>query len=271
MNLKITSIFYLLIFFTLTLSGCNKSGEEIPAGNKDIASNKQLMKFNLYKFDKNFNQVANKFLDEELHNFSHGYESVFSSYLNIKDSTSKEISETYNENQVDGDQKFYKKNIRIKGRLASINSGFGNQPYLVFSDGGFNRPQAKLAEGLVSEAAALKKNQEITLVCVGDGSIAGTPMLSECYFANHVGNFARSKMIHEIEGFAKGEDAAKEAVQIAVISETIARLINDDMECTDECIAKMAKMVTFGNSSAVMKNMISSGLKARESYISDSK
>lgn len=266
MIIKISSVFSLVVFSVVTLSGCNKSNEKIFPYQEKTSGNSQPMKLNLYRFDKNFDQVANEFLKDELHNFSHGHESLFSSYLNIKDATSKEIADAYSENQIDGDQKFFKKNIRITGRLASINSGIGNEPYLVFSDGGFNRPQAKLAEGLIPEAAALKKNQKITLVCIGSGSIMGSPMLSECNFADNVGNFARSKIIREIEDFAKGGDASKVSVQISVVSETIARLIDDDMECSDECMRKIAKKVSFENSSEVRKNMVSGGLKIGDNF-----
>lgn len=269
MMVKVRLIFSLAIFSILTLSGCDKSNDKILPYQDGTSGNSQSMKINLYRFDRDFNKVVNEFLKDELHNFSHGHKSLFSSYLNIRDATSKEIADAYSANQIDGDLNFYKKNIRITGRLASINSGIGNEPYLVFSDGGFNRPQAKLAEGLISEAAALKKNQQVTLVCIGAGSIMGSPMLSDCNFADHVGNFARGKIIREIEDFAKGDSASKVSVQIAVVSETIAKLIDDDMGCPDECMREMAKKVSFENSSEVRKSMASGGLKMGENFFKD--
>lgn len=97
--------------------------------------------------------------------------------------TADELLNAYSENEIAANQKYKDRRLLLNARISSIEAGIGDVPYVVLTAGSefeFNRPQARLAKSEVSAAAALKKGQKISLLCIGNGEIAGTPMLAEC-------------------------------------------------------------------------------------------
>ena len=98
--------------------------------------------------------------------------------------TAKEMAKVYEDNQVAGDAKFYKKTIKLTGKLRSIGSGLGNEPYLTLQGTNqFLGVNAHFKNPDVEKISALKKNQTVSLICEGKGAVIGAPMLGECEFA----------------------------------------------------------------------------------------
>ena len=67
--------------------------------------------------------------------------------------------------------------------VESIEAGLMDEPYLVLKAGDqfeFNKPQAHLAKEDEAKAATLSKGQQITLRCIGNSEVGGTPMLKDC-------------------------------------------------------------------------------------------
>lgn len=97
--------------------------------------------------------------------------------------TADALLAAYKENEIAANQKYKDKRLLLSARIASIEADIGDDPYLVLSAGSefeFNRPHARMARSEAASAAALKKGQKITLLCIGASEIAGTPMLDDC-------------------------------------------------------------------------------------------
>lgn len=97
--------------------------------------------------------------------------------------SAKQLAVAYEENEVAANLKYKNRPLLVRGHIDSIEAGFGDQPYIVLGVGkafALNRPQARLARGLENLAASLKKGQQVSLLCVGDSEVAGTPMLKSC-------------------------------------------------------------------------------------------
>ena len=98
------------------------------------------------------------------------------------------VERDYEENEFAADRKYKGKTLLINGTIDSINSGINDEPYVVFkSKRIFNGLQAKFSKSASPEKiSALRKGKLLTLVCLGDGEIMGTPMLRDCEFEEKV-------------------------------------------------------------------------------------
>ena len=221
-----------------------------------------------YSFDLQFNPIVTALLKDDAQSFANGDDSMIGSAMDLMRVTPKEMAKSYRENQVAGDQKFLKKRLFVSGQVASINSGIGNSPYIVFRDGELVGTQAHLASGFEKEAATLKKNQKVQLVCVGGGSIVGTPILKDCQFAATVAIEAGEKLAREIERFASGKKVSEKAARMALFAETIAREIDDGVDCSKGCldiVSKKPKEGKFNDSlKSTVQQMRAGGLKVEE-------
>jgi len=97
-----------------------------------------------------------------------------------------ELLDAYKANEIAANQKFKGKKVIVRAQISAIEAGIGDEPYLVLSAGDqfeFQRPQARFTRDAAPVAATLKKGQSIKLQCVGNGEIAGTPMLKGCVVA----------------------------------------------------------------------------------------
>lgn len=97
--------------------------------------------------------------------------------------TANELLKAYKENEVSANQKYQGKPLEVSGKIDSIEAGLADKPYVVLKAGGefeFVQPQAHFNEDEINKVANLKKGQAITLLCEGDGEVAGGPMLSDC-------------------------------------------------------------------------------------------
>lgn len=94
-----------------------------------------------------------------------------------------ELLNAYKNNEVAANQQFKGKTLLVTAIVDSIEADFRDKPYIVLKAGDqfeFNKPQAHLAESNEDKAASLSKGQQITLRCIGNSEVAGTPMLDEC-------------------------------------------------------------------------------------------
>lgn len=97
--------------------------------------------------------------------------------------TAQELETTYGENEVGGDKKFKDKTLKVSGKIASIESGFGDEGYAVFKGKdpyGMNSVQAHFSDSEKDKVASLKKGAALTVQCTGGGEVGGTPMLKDC-------------------------------------------------------------------------------------------
>lgn len=93
------------------------------------------------------------------------------------------LLKAYKDNEIAANEKYKGKRLIVSARIGSTEAGMGDEPYLVLNAGGeyeFSKPQAHLAEDQHGAAASLKKGQAVTLECIGNSEVAGTPMLKDC-------------------------------------------------------------------------------------------
>ena len=96
--------------------------------------------------------------------------------------TASDIAFAYNENTVAADQKFKGKKFKISGTVVDINTDFMGDPYITLRGGvnQFMEPQFGFEKSDAAQLANLKKGSKVTLICVGKGDIAKTPMSGSC-------------------------------------------------------------------------------------------
>ena len=95
--------------------------------------------------------------------------------------TPRDLAASYHENTVAADQKFKGKKFKISGSVVDINTDVLGNPYITMHGGisEFLEPQFKFDESDSAKIATLKKGSKVTLICVGNGDVAKTPM-SDC-------------------------------------------------------------------------------------------
>ena len=94
-----------------------------------------------------------------------------------------ELLNAYKNNEIAANQQFKDKSLLVTAIVESIEADLMDEPYLVLKAGDqfeFNKPQAHLAKEDEAKAATLSKGQQITLRCIGNSEVGGTPMLKDC-------------------------------------------------------------------------------------------
>lgn len=101
--------------------------------------------------------------------------------------TADQILNAYKNNEVAANQALKDKKFIVTGVIHAISADFSDKPVIELKAGGeyeFNQPRASLAEGEENKAASLAKGQRISMVCIGNSEVAGTPMLKDCVIQN---------------------------------------------------------------------------------------
>ncbi len=89
----------------------------------------------------------------------------------------------YHANEVAADDRFKHRLLMVNGVVSSINKSFDGSVWVGLRDGDpIGVVQATVLTSQDQRAAALSKGNEVTLLCVGDGMMLGSPMLSHCRF-----------------------------------------------------------------------------------------
>lgn len=97
------------------------------------------------------------------------------------DTTAENIFNAYEKNEVAADQEYKGRNIRVTGTIDSINSGIGDGAnVLLQTSNQFSSVTTSGDDNFTNAAATLSKGQQITMTCVGEGEVIGTPMLGDC-------------------------------------------------------------------------------------------
>lgn len=210
--------------------------------------------FTVYNIDQNSGNNNQK--NQQVVSDHHGYvlkprESVVLSYLiqdeisafqdgrstaflgkNLVPVSAVEASKAYQENQVAADQKYYQKRLRLTGTIEGINSGLGNEPYVLLRGVNmFESPQVHFQQPNLEKVASLKKGEEIKLVCDGSGSLVGTPMFKNCIFLDDYTNQEIAKIKQQIEGFLAGEPQSDSIGIIPIMAITAARMLPETSPC----------------------------------------
>ena len=95
--------------------------------------------------------------------------------------------EIYESNEVKGDATYKGKVIKIVGIVNSVNSDLSDEAVVMLSSGkdeySFDNIHASGDEEFHNRAINLTKGNKVTLVCIGNGEVIGSPFLKDCIFS----------------------------------------------------------------------------------------
>lgn len=93
----------------------------------------------------------------------------------------KDLVKDYESNEVAADQKYKGKILEVSGKVAGIDSGIGDAANVrLVGTNDFNSALASGDDEFTKYAATLSKGVNITLICLSDGEVLGSPSLKEC-------------------------------------------------------------------------------------------
>lgn len=100
----------------------------------------------------------------------------------LPDVTATTIATAYSENTVAADQQFKGKKFKVSGSVVDINTDIMGNPYITLRGGvnQFMEPQFSFDKSDADKLAKLKKGAKVTLICIGKGDVAKTPMSGSC-------------------------------------------------------------------------------------------
>ena len=193
------------------------------------------------------------FVEGEATSFEDEYKSD-SRFESLKTVPDEEILKTYSENEVRGDKYYKNKNLVVSGTIKSIDSGIGDEPYIIFTTKdrySFSAVQAHFVKDEHDKLIELNKGQKIEISCVGGGEIAGSPMLKQCRFfdKNKIINDIIDSYVSQIDKLKVGEiDSASPAMrQLAFMTAVLFKATNNFTACKDKieinCAEKALKKI----------------------------
>lgn len=194
------------------------------------------------------------FVEGEATSFEDEYKSD-SRFESLKTVPAEEILKTYSENEVRGDKYYKNKNLVVSGTIKSIDSGIGDEPYIIFTTKdkySFSAVQAHFVKDEHDKLIELNKGKKIEISCVGGGEVAGSPMLKQCRFfdKNKIINDIIDSYVSQIDKLKEGEiDGASPAMrQLAFITAVLFKATNNFTACKDKieinCAEKALKKIS---------------------------
>lgn len=87
----------------------------------------------------------------------------------------------YARDAASADKRYMGQRLRVTGVVAKEPALFRRSPLLAFEGSGIHdRPVAVLDPARKDELAGLRSGQSVTLDCLGNGHVSGTPVLKNC-------------------------------------------------------------------------------------------
>lgn len=254
---KWLAIFIILVFVYGIYESTNE--KEVSEGKPEKSDNGKVSKNisdNENKTDNNSSLklterekiIITSMLKDDFRAFVNGGEAQFKYDYIV--TTAKKMFSVYNNNQVKGDTLFKNKNIIISGIVDSINSGFGDIPYVVLKAGDmFDGVHISFKRDYRTLAGNLNKGQKVTYVCIGDSVIVGTPTLKSCQPVSVVKDKIVDDEVKKISDSLGSKNPDKVEISLYSISAYMAILneVNNN-KCKDtdlECLTKLIN--TKGN------------------------
>lgn len=96
--------------------------------------------------------------------------------------SAQQLYAAYHANEISADQSYKGKMLEVTGVVDSIDSDFNDEPRIALrGESGESFLAFVYAEGIdANTAAALRKGQNVTVVCTGGGEAMGFPTLDDC-------------------------------------------------------------------------------------------
>jgi len=102
------------------------------------------------------------------------------------ETTAEKMVDAYEANEVNADNVFKDRVIKIVGIVDSIDSNFSDDAVVRLSSGdeySFNTVRTSGDAEFHNQAITLNKGNKVTLICIGDGEVIGSPLLTDCRFS----------------------------------------------------------------------------------------
>ncbi len=102
----------------------------------------------------------------------------------IYNTTARQLFKEYEENEVATDEQLKGKLIAVRGIVQSIDKDFTNSIIIKFrTENEFMPARMEMQDSEKSTAAALKKGEQVTVICEKMSRIVGSPSGRNCVFA----------------------------------------------------------------------------------------
>lgn len=185
-----------------------------------------------YVLQQNELAVLNNVLKDEVRVFFAGGDAFIGD--GVLAVSAVDVAVEYEKNQVAADIKYFKKTLLVTGYVTSINSGLGNEPYVMLRGiNEFSSPQIHFDKKVnANQVALLEKGQKISFVCNGGGAIIGTPMFKNCVFADDYAETKVAETKSQVIDFLSGKDIdSKNSKAIAIAVIALARVLPESSTC----------------------------------------
>lgn len=204
-------------------------------GDKDTSNEKAVSTKGQSKFVLTDKQriLMNYILQNEVNSFSRGDDTMFIVDTGLIQTTATEVAKAYDSNQVGADHTYYKKQLFLTGKVKGINSGIGNEPYIVLNGTNqFLSPQVHFDEPNIDKISKVSKGQILNFVCTGGGSIVGAPMFKDCEFSEDFAVKELQRVNEDIDRFMAGEEPRKSNTpNYVLIGLQLSRIVPEDANC----------------------------------------
>lgn len=163
--------------------------------------------------------------------------------------TAKEIARKYEENEVAADQQYKGKTVLLEGTIQGIQSGIGDEPFLVFNGANmFMGPQAKFKSADTQRIARIRKGEKLRLACTAAGEVVGTPFFKDCVFADEYASELKKTVLDGIDQYLKSGTHDDESIPLVVAAVLMfARALPDDSPCLSDA-SKCQSAIESGKS-----------------------
>ncbi len=239
----------LLIFFSMlvTNSASDSASNSSSTGNKYSLSSKEI-------------HLLNWLIADEEKAFISGLENMSFDSRVVK-VTAKSVAKKYADNEVAGDQEYKGKTVLLEGIVQDIQSGIGDDPFLVFKGVNmFMGPQAKFKNADVQRIAAIRKGEKQRLVCVAAGEVAGNAFFSDCVFLDTYAAELKPKILSDIGQYLQSGNSDEIGTPMLVMSVLMfARSVPDDSPCfsdASKCMQALEAKVSEKHRETAMKQAL---------------
>ncbi|MCX2589726.1 hypothetical protein BBX45_11195 [Proteus mirabilis] len=233
----------LIIFVVLIVIGIIAGKDEGGSDKKPEAVKSSEQKIAMT--DKEY-KMAELLINDDVMTSLNGNDSqVTTDYIRV---TAREMQQTYASNEARGDKTYKGKNIIITGIIESIDSSIGDIPVVSLKTGEmFSNVRLHLAKQYRDMAADLDKNQKITLACVGDSVIIGSPGLKDCKPVSSVVSKITNEQMKLVNKFIKGNNEVPNNIkQIVLFTKMLGRETGDFSQCQEinsKCMNESVKVL----------------------------
>lgn len=216
-----------------------------------------------YTLDRQFTPLVNFYLQDEVAAFGRGEDTAVGELFGTVAVTAEEARRSYAKDPAAADRRLLGRQVLLSGSVLGVSKDDDRIPYVVFRDGVLLGTKARLAADSVAVASTVAKEQELAFVCTGRGLVARTPLFDNCRPAADVAQRQTQLLASEFARFARGQSVSPEATELAVRFESLARAVDDRVDCSTGCERRLdhRRAADAGTLAALVKAMRAGGLR----------